>query len=330
MLTWKYCICQGLRTQRQTKCWKKEMASASSNLAEYVCWSKRKKKQPTNWGTVNHKLTVLQYWHPWSCTKQLEADKLYSLRTCVKWLFCCESESSRCTVMAWLGSVEFHPEEPLCRIELPLSAARSQPLPTPCEWCDMADVLRSNNGLCLHCRCFLWETEAHPRPHVCFNSRMPSQNWTFKLTGREKRHKSVKAEEAYWRRRFPAAPRHVPWNEGLYHEWWRREGERKSVGFRERTRLAERRDQSVIVTENLDLSSTPCSIPRNSHCFNVVLQLDSVTLHLPFVTAARYLEVRFVIIFLSSGLKMGQTQPPSRHSRKRCTQIESGVSDLQR
>lgn len=49
------------------------------------------------------------------------------------------------------------------------------------------------------------------------------------------------------RRRFPAALCHVPWNEGLYDEWWGR-----AVGFRGRTTVAERRDQSMIVTEAWD------------------------------------------------------------------------------
>lgn len=218
---------QVLGRPQQRECWKKEMAAASPNRAEYVCSSERKKKTTdTNWVTVNHKLTVPQSRHPWSCTEQSESAELRSLRTCVKWLFCYESESSRCTVMASHCSVEFHPQEPVSRIELALSAVRSQLLPRPCEWCDMAAVLRSNNGLCLHRECFLWETEAHPRPHLCFHRQRPSQKLNFQVDGEGETTQKCQSRRSPPEEEIPCRACHVPWNERLYNEWWRREGGR--------------------------------------------------------------------------------------------------------
>lgn len=192
---------------------------------------------------------------------------------------------------ALLCSAKLHPEEPRRRIEPSLSAVHAQLLQTPCERCDATGVLRSNNGLCYHRGCFSWETEAHPRPHLCFHSRTPSQNWTSKSTGREKRHKSVKTEEATGGGGGDSLQRSAtfPGMRGFMMSGGGG-GEGRAVGFRGRTTVAERRDQSMIVTEAWDWSSTPRSVPRTSYGLNVVSQRDSVTMHLPFVTAARNLE----------------------------------------
>lgn len=99
LLTWKYCIRRALRPRQRCECWNKEMAASSSNRAEYV-YEETNNQQTERLSTTSWRF--FSVWHPWSCSEQW--DELYPHCTCVKCLFCCESESSRCTVMPSLCS----------------------------------------------------------------------------------------------------------------------------------------------------------------------------------------------------------------------------------
>lgn len=110
---------------------------------------------------------------------------------------------------------------------------------------------------------------------------------------------------------------------------WRSLWGRKTAAFKGRTTAAERRDQSMIVTKSQDWSSYLSILSRTSHglksyCNAVPWRRTS------FSSQPCLLEVCFVIVFSSSGLKMGQKPPPSRLIWEGCTQIDSGLPDLQR
>lgn len=287
LLTWKYCIRRALRPRQRCECWNKEMAASSSNRAEYV-YEETNNQQTERLSTTSWRF--FSVWHPWSCSEQW--DELYPHCTCVKCLFCCESESSRCTVMPSLcsalqsftqRSLGAGSNHRLAPCTLSCCRHRVKGVTRPPSYAPTTgSVITAGASR---------EKQKLIHAHICVFSRTPSQNWTSKSTGREKRHKSVKTEEATGGGGGDSLQRSAtfPGMRGfMMSGGGGREG--RAVGFRGRTTVAERRDQSMIVTEAWDWSSTPRSVPRTSYGLNVVSQRNTVTMHLPFVTAARNLE----------------------------------------